>query len=424
MVGDSSNLVPLNDPQTDILAINERLLIASIKQQELAELALRAEQRLRDLVDGLDAVICELKIETGEPIFLSLRGNYFLERTLEEWSFTKNFLSEIIHPAERRIATDLFTSFFKAGRDFQYDFRALSPADQNIWMRNIVRIVHDPVAESDVLRCIIVDITEQRLTSLALEEAYVREQNIAESLQRSLLFMPPEDSYPGLLVNRLYEAASDDASVGGDFCDTFACDHGNVALILGDVMGHGLPAAVFTAEMKYVLRGFVREHVRPGRAMAQMNEYLCESYRLYREGLNDEGGDAPLCLTLAIVDTLTGECTASIAGMEPILILRADGTIDAVDTGGLLLGVSYGEIYEETSFIIGPSDSIVMVTDGVTETRQESNFLGFEGLAKLAQEGLALGSLEKIGQTILGGTIAFGGGKLRDDACILLARKE
>lgn len=67
---------------SEMLAINERLVIAGIRQQESAEVALRAEQRLRDLLHGLDAVICEVELQSGMPSFLSLQAETFLGHPL------------------------------------------------------------------------------------------------------------------------------------------------------------------------------------------------------------------------------------------------------------------------------------------------------------------------------------------------------
>ncbi len=162
--------------------------------------------------------------------------------------------------------------------------------------------------------------------------------------------MPPEDAFPGIAVRTLYQAASDEAMVGGDFWDIFAFDHGFVAFVLGDVMGHGLPAAMFTAELKYTLRGFVREHEHPARVLAQMNAYLCESHQLYREGLNEEGDDAPVCLTLAVLNTATGQGAVAAAGMEPPLVVRSNGELVEVMVRGLPLGIIHGAEYMETTF--------------------------------------------------------------------------
>lgn len=416
---------------TEILAINENLLIAGIRQQELAETAARAEQRLRHLVQGLDAVICEIDTRTGVPVYLSLRTEAFLGHSTDRWRTQPDFLAEIIHPSDKERATALFSAFLLEGQDYEYDFRALSGDTEWVWMRNIVRQVRDAEGNVKLLRCVLIDVTAQRQTAERLEHtaqqleaAYVQERTITETLQRSLLFMPPEDSFPGLAVKTIYEAATDEALVGGDFWDTFACDHGNVALVLGDVMGHGLPAAMFTAELKYVLRGFVREHVNPARILTQMNAYLCESHRLYTEGLNEEGDDAPVCLTLAIVNAATGQGWVAGAGMEPPLLVRCDGAMEEIKVSGLLLGVQSGADYPETAFHLHPGDLVIMTTDGVTEARHGKQFFGYEGLMRLAQEGQSVGTLEKMGQTILDGARQFAQGHFMDDACVLLAQRQ
>ena len=168
------------------------------------------------------------------------------------------------------------------GQEYEYEFRALSADTDMIWMRNIVRPVHD--AEGNVEDAALRDRGRDRAEAGGAGAG--RRLTRGSATSRRPCSGPccscrPEDSFPGLAVKTLYEPASDDALVGGDFWDTFACDHGNVALVLGDVMGHGLPAAIFTAELKYSLRGFVREHEHPARILTQMNAYLCESHRLF-----------------------------------------------------------------------------------------------------------------------------------------------
>jgi len=416
-------------PDAEMLEINEKLVIAGVRQQEFAEAARRAEHRLRDLVYGLDAVICEVDVRTGQPSFLSLRAETFLGHPLNRWYSQPSFLTEIVHPSDHERVAALLPTLMEAGLDYNYDFRALSADKDIIWMRNIVSIVRGSEGGIEMLRCVIVDITAQRQTAQKLEAAYAREHKVADTLQRSLLFMPPEYSFPGVSVKTIYESASDEALAGGDFWDTFACDHGNVAFVLGDVMGHGLPAAVFTAELKYTLRGFIREHVTPGRILRQMNSYLHESHRLFTEGLNEQGGDAPICMTLAIIDTATGQGTIASAGMEPPLLVRSDGRMEEINVNGLLLGFELDVKYAEVSFELTSGDWLILTTDGITEARQGKEFLGYEGLMRLVQEGRSEGmfenaSVEQLGQAILEGAKAFAGGRLKDDACVLLARRQ
>jgi len=268
------------------------------------------------------------------------------------------------------------------------------------------------------------DITERKHAETQLAALHRRDRRIASTLQRALLFMPDENAFPGLAVKVLHEPASEEALVGGDFWDVFAYDNGHVAMVIGDVVGHGLTAAVFTAEIRFILRAFLREHEQPGLVLDHLNSYSCESHRLFSEGLNSEGDDAPICLTLAVIHAASGEGVVASAGMEPPLLVRADGQAEELTVGGLLLGVEPGQKYASARFHLGHGDTLLMTTDGITEARQGGAFLGTEGLLRLVRAAQPLGTLELTGQAILAGARAFGGGRFRDDVCVALARRE
>ncbi len=267
------------------------------------------------------------------------------------------------------------------------------------------------------------DITERKRTETRLAAAQQRDRRIASTLQRALLFMPPEDAFPGLEVKMLHEAASEEALVGGDFWDMFAYDNGHVALVIGDVMGHGLTAAVFTAEIRFILRAFLREHERPGFVLNNLNAYLCESHRLFREGLNDEGDEAPVCLALAVIHAASGEGVVASAGMEPPLLIRAGTGIDQVAVSGLLLGVEADQEYQAVPFRLEHGDTLLLTTDGITEARRGKEFLDTAGLMRLVREAPLRGNLEQTAQSILAGAREFGGGRFRDDVCLVMARR-
>ncbi len=268
------------------------------------------------------------------------------------------------------------------------------------------------------------DITERRKAERQLADAQQRDRHIASTLQRALLFMPDENAFPGLEVKMLHEPASEEALVGGDFWDIFAYDNGHIAFVIGDVMGHGLTAAVFTAEIRFILRAFLREHEQPAIVLDHLNNYLCESHRLFREGLNDEGDDAPVCLTLAVLNASSGEGSIALAGMEPPLLVRADGQIETVQVSGLLLGIEGDQEYRATPFHLENGDMLLMTTDGITEARTGQDQLGSKGLCRLVKGTEALGALEQKAQAILDGARAFGGGTFRDDVCLVMARRQ
>ena len=191
---------------------------------------------------------------------------------------------------------------------------------------------------------------------------------------------------------------------GGDFWDIFAYDNGHVALVIGDVMGHGLTAAVFTAEIRFILRAFLREHERPGFVLDNLNAYLNESHRLYREGLNDEGDEAPVCLALAVVHTASGAGVVASAGMEPPLLLRAGGGIEQVAVSGLLLGVETDQEYQAVAV---PPGTRGHTADDDGRDHGSAARQGVprrcDGLARLAREAQPLGTLEAAAQSHPGG---------------------
>jgi PAS domain S-box-containing protein len=278
--------------------------------------------------------------------------------------------------------------------------------------------------QSQVIQCNIRDITERKKMEDELAAVSRRDRRIAAALQRSLLFLPGEDAFPGLQVKMLHEEASEEDLVGGDFWDIFAYDNGHVALVIGDVMGHGLTAAVFTAEIRFILRAFLREHEQPALVLKQLNAYISQSHSLFREGLNDEGDDAPVCLTLAVFQAASGEGQVACAGMEPPLISRVGGEVEVVEVQGGLLGMEIGQEYTSAPFHLELGDTLLMTTDGITEARRGKEFLGSHGLRRLVKGAPSSGTLEITAQAILAGARAFGDGVFRDDVCLLLARRQ
>lgn len=285
------------------------------------------------------------------------------------------------------------------------------------------RKLYRPGNRTVLLALAIEDVTERKMREAERAAACERDQRIAMALQRALLFMPSDDAFAGLTVASSYNPISDEAMVGGDFSDAFAFDDGHVALVLGDVMGKGLDAAVFTAELKYTLRAFVQEHEQPARIATRMNMYLCERHRLHLEGKNVGGDEAPVCLTLAVLHAASGKGAVVSAGMEAPLLMRADGTSEEVVAHNLPLGIDPNGKYSAAAFQLHPGDFVVLATDGITEARRGKKFLGYDGLTRLTLENRALPTLAAVGQAILDGARAFARGKLHDDACLLLARR-
>lgn len=266
-------------------------------------------------------------------------------------------------------------------------------------------------------------IDELQAQEMQLADALRHEHLIAETLQRSLLSAPEAQTFAGLDVHTEYEAAWAEALIGGDFYDTLPLPGGRVALVVGDVAGKGLSAATHTAEVKYALRAILHDSPDPGAALARLNDYLIQS-RPARPGESS----VLVAVALAVVDTRTGEALVSLAGAEPPLLLRAGGEAEELTAGGMLLGVTHGEVYDVRRVQLADSDSLLMVTDGLTEARRGAEFFGHDGLRAAARRvlmpsGNSTISVLPAGQAIIAEARRFTGGLLHDDVCLLLVRR-
>lgn len=284
-----------------------------------------------------------------------------------------------------------------------------------------LRVTTDPLPDEDGGAVwILSDISEQKRAEAALAAVLERKSHIAETLQSSMLTAVPEDAFPPLAIRTFYAAALREAGVGGDFFDTFALADGRVALTVGDVSGKGLRAASRTAEVKYALRAFLWEEPDPARALTRLNRFL---HVPSRSGDGDSEGF--VVLSLIVVNPASGEAVFCVAGAEPPLVFppSPSGAGQSMEVGGLPLGVEREETYRGVSRLLAPGDTLLLATDGITEARRGDEFLGYAGMARLAQAVFAGGRpLGEAGQAILDGARDFAAGTLQDDACLLLAR--
>ena len=281
-----------------------------------------------------------------------------------------------------------------------------------------------PGGAVEAVICTAQDVTEQRRaaaeaarSNARLNAAYQRDHDIAATLQRSLLQMPPPDAFPGLEIVSRYESATADMEIGGDFLDAFLLDRSRVALVVGDVTGKGLGAAARIAEAKFTLRGFLREYASCPIGLTRLNGYLCDAPQW--EGQPPDGF---VCLSLAIYDTATGELTLSAAGAELPLLARADGRMEILSAQGMPLGVMPSAEYPVVTAWMDVGDTLVMVTDGIIEARWGNAQWGMDGLRQVFAEAAGTSTAARAAQ-IMARAKAFGGGRLSDDAAILLAQR-
>ncbi|HLW48481.1 MAG TPA: anti-sigma factor antagonist [bacterium] len=204
-------------------------------------------------------------------------------------------------------------------------------------------------------------LTIGRQCAQAVERArlYAREHQVATTLQRALL---PADvpQIPGHYVDAAYVAATRASDVGGDWYDVFRLPDGHLCVAIGDVVGHGLQAAVIMGQVRQAIRTAALEGHEPAKVLALANHVLA---------LNRQEG-----MTTAIVgtyDPLSLTFTYAAAG-HPAPILADGNEVVTLTSGGLPLGFSGGGALPTRSVQLSPGALLVLYTDGLIEFRRDA----------------------------------------------------
>ncbi|GHD40318.1 hypothetical protein GCM10010317_009200 [Streptomyces mirabilis] len=231
---------------------------------------------------------------------------------------------------------------------------------------------------------------------------YQVERHVALTLQHSFLPQPhrlPE--LPGVDVVVRYVPASAETEIGGDFYAALRTGEG-VLTAVGDVVGHSLEAATVMVEIRHALRAYSVEESDP----AVLAERLDRMLQRYHPGIT-----TTVCLVL--VDPATGRTRIANAGHIPPLIIRDNGGADYSKAAGPLLGVGLPHP-PPTVLFLEPTDRLLMVTDGLIETRGTDLAVSMEHLRAAATG--ALPGLDALCDTLLD---CFG--RDREDDIALLA---
>ena len=282
----------------------------------------------------------------------------------------------------------------------------------------ILSFVLEPIVDNDYVNLYGRDVTRRRRAEKELAEArdtlqrlYDREHHIADVLQRAMV---PEVriEIPGYGLAARYEPALDEAAVGGDFYDVFELPDGRTGLVVGDVSGKGLKAAVHTAAAKYMLRAFAHESPDPAYVMNHLNaamfDYTAE--------------DAFVTVFYGVLDAKTHTLVYASGGHEPPLSYKKDiRWVLPLDVTGRAIGMFRESSYAKATLTLAPGDVLLVYTDGITDARTGDKFLGPEGLTEVL---LANADRDEHGivEAIFEAASKASEGKLRDDAAVLVLK--
>ncbi|MGW2618640.1 SpoIIE family protein phosphatase [Streptomyces sp. NPDC001500] len=250
---------------------------------------------------------------------------------------------------------------------------------------------------------------------LVLDNArmYTHQESVAETLQDSMLpHIPPHRAgcdlatryLPGTLLGR----------VGGDWFDSVKLPGARTALVVGDVMGHGLNSAAMMGQLRTAVQTLAALDLPPAQLLRALDD------------LAQRLGDTYLATCLyAVYDPIAGELQLANAGhIPPVLVRAADGRSELLDLPtGAPIGVG-GVPFEAVRLRVEPGDRLVMCTDGLVEMRGEDIGVGLAALCESAAHPAA--SMDDACDTIVRALAATfsraGRGDRKDDVALLMAR--
>jgi serine phosphatase RsbU (regulator of sigma subunit) len=248
--------------------------------------------------------------------------------------------------------------------------------------------------------------------ALAIDNArlYQQQKRFADTMQRSLL--PQElPTVPGLELGAVYESPAR-VDVGGDVYDFLPLPEGRLAVVLGDVTGHGIEATADMALAKFVFRSLAREHPEPGDFLAHANAVACEEV---------VGGKFITMIYLAF-DPGRDEVAVARAGHPPARLLHPDGSVSELAPQGLALGIDSDQRYDEVQAPFRVGAAVCLHTDGIVEARRGDEQYGEQRLdAVLAAE--ASLPAEQLAERVVEDCRAFAGGELADDCAVVIIRR-
>ena len=408
---------------TGLVVISEQL--SDMRRAQAAAAA--SERRLRLAYDAAELGSWQWDMATGqvvwderlEAIFGLPPGGY--DQTFETWL-------AMIHPDEHPSVLAILDEAMAKKSSYNLNVRIVWPDGSDHWIESLGRVttneageptgtigcVWDTTAKREVERELAAAFAAQRQASDLADEMsedreklMVRLSEIADHLQTSLAASPIPD-VKGVSIAVEYAPGGDELEhVGGDWYDAVRTPDGQLACVVGDVMGRGVKAATTMIRVRAGIRGLLTVDSSPEVVLSHADVVLDR--------------DAPeqfVTAVVALVDPDRHKLTLCNAGHVPVVVARPGGETDVVGAGvGLPLGLPEGHDRGFLEWDLEPGSTVVMVTDGVVEGRDYDIDEGIDRMAAVVSE-LADGPVDEVARRVAG----LADRSLRDDVTVVAVR--
>lgn len=237
--------------------------------------------------------------------------------------------------------------------------------------------------------------------------------NVAREIQIGILpkIFPP---FPNRTEFDIFASMTAAKEVGGDFFDFFMINNDSLGFVIGDVSGKGIPAAIFMAVSRTLIRATGLKGLGAGECMQYVNNLLC----------NESVSSMFVTVFYGIMNMKTGVLEYANAGHNPPYIIKADGKVEKVEsTGNVVLGCLEDMEYTTMKIQMSPQDCIVLYTDGVTEAFNKSGEEYSEKRLVSLLEKLGQKSVDNIITAIADDVATFAEGAAQSDDITMLSMK-
>jgi sigma-B regulation protein RsbU (phosphoserine phosphatase) len=251
------------------------------------------------------------------------------------------------------------------------------------------------------------------ITTTAAKERIDSELHIAREIQMGILpkTFPP---FPDRRDFDIYAAMEPAKEVGGDFYDFFLLDDHHCCFVIGDVSDKGVPAALYMAVTKTLIKAVAEQGHPPGQIFTRVN----------RELVSRNTSSMFVTVFLGILNTISGQVLYANGGHNPPLVMRSQGPVAYLSlSGGTLVGALEDLTYETQELVLSPGDALFLYTDGVTEAVNRDGELFSEDRLQQSLQDLQSTSIVDAVHGVQARVHAFAAGLPQaDDITLLMVR--
>jgi serine phosphatase RsbU (regulator of sigma subunit) len=240
------------------------------------------------------------------------------------------------------------------------------------------------------------------------QQAVERDLEVAREVQRGFLPKNPAE-VTGYSFFNYYEPAN---HVGGDYFDYIFLPDGRIAVLVADVVGHGIAAALLMAKLSAEARFSLAVEPDPARAVTRLNAAMSQLQV-----------DRFVTMIMGVLNPNSNEVTIVNAGHMAPMLRHADGTVDepGEELAGLPLGITDDFEYEQHQITLQPGELLTMYTDGINEcSNNQGEMYGIESIRQKVQEATTGVTPQKMGETIVADVRRFMGATQQDDDMCLV----